>query len=67
MAAAQPVAVDKRALDSAVAVRLLKQYPKGRKYPRTSSTPSSSFYEKGESITITCYTEENTTPVNNDP
>jgi hypothetical protein len=65
MAAAQPVAVDKRALDS-VTVTLLKQVPKGRKFPLTTGTLSSGFYFKGNPITIICYTEENTTPVNND-
>jgi hypothetical protein len=58
MAAAQPVAIEKRDILTTISHRI----EKGRKNPQTSA-PSTGFYDVGDHITITCYTEKNTTPI----
>jgi hypothetical protein len=57
-------AVEKRALDSQSRVKgtILKFVPKSHKYPRISAAYVG-FYKKGDSITIICYTNSYTDPV----
>jgi hypothetical protein len=67
MAAAQPVAVEKRALDSVAATIVVNGIAKGRKNPQTTTlSPGHGLYNSGDSITIICQTDENTTPIAGD-
>jgi hypothetical protein len=61
MAAAQPVPVEKRALDSVAAYIAADGIAKGRKSPQTTAK-SNGVYKRGDPIALLCYTEKNTTP-----
>jgi hypothetical protein len=62
MAAAQPVAVEKRALLPGVIKYHVK---KGRKTPRLKAH-SSGVYKKGDTIKFDCITDSNTSAVRHD-
>jgi hypothetical protein len=65
MAAAQPVAVEKRAFQvfpRPAPGMLEKDVEKGRKKPRTDAQ-TSGLYRSGDAIKIFCYTRKDTTPV----
>ena len=64
MALPGPVAVAKRAVEYNTG-KIIEDVPKGRKTPR-SDAASAGHYERGEYITILCFTVVNTTPVNGD-
>jgi hypothetical protein len=69
MAAAQPVAVEKGALQvfpHRMPGKLLKDVEKGRKKPRTDAQ-SSGCYRSGDIVNIFCYTIKDTTLVGSPP
>jgi hypothetical protein len=67
MAAAQPVAIEKRtSRDTTIPGSIEKRVKKGRINPRSDARTSGDWYELGDDIFISCYTAWKTTPVDGD-